>query len=51
VRAAAEAILGEREQAATRLAAAGVRVESVPARELAAAVVARYADVKARGEL
>jgi uncharacterized protein (DUF58 family) len=51
VRAAAEAILGEREQAATRLAAAGVRVESVPARELAAVVVARYADMKARGEL
>ncbi|HEX9242397.1 MAG TPA: DUF58 domain-containing protein [Anaeromyxobacter sp.] len=51
VRAAAEAILDEREQAAARLASAGVRVESVPARELAAAVVARYADVKARGEL
>jgi uncharacterized protein (DUF58 family) len=51
VRAAAEAILEEREQAAARLASAGVRVESVPARELAAAVVGRYADSKARGEL
>jgi uncharacterized protein (DUF58 family) len=50
-RAAAERILEEREAAVHRLAASGVRVESVPARELAAAVVARYADVKARGEL
>ena len=51
VRAAAESILEEREQAAARLLSAGVRVESVPARELAAAVVAGYAEVKARGEL
>ncbi len=51
MRAAAESILEEREAAVLRLAAAGVRVESVPARELAAAVVGRYADVKARGEL
>jgi uncharacterized protein (DUF58 family) len=51
VRAAAESILEEREQAASRLQATGVRVESVPARELAGAVVARYADAKARGEL
>ncbi len=51
VRAAAETILDEREQATRRLQASGVRVESVPARELAAAVVGRYADAKARGEL
>jgi uncharacterized protein (DUF58 family) len=51
VRAAAEAILEEREQATRRLQATGVRVESVPARALAAAVVGRYAEVKARGEL
>jgi uncharacterized protein (DUF58 family) len=51
VRAAAEAILDERDQATRRLEATGVRVESVPARGLVAAVVARYADVKARGEL
>jgi uncharacterized protein (DUF58 family) len=51
VRAAAESIMEEREQAAARLLSSGVRVESVPARGLAAAVVARYADVKARGEL
>jgi uncharacterized protein (DUF58 family) len=50
-RAAAETILDEREQAARRLQATGVRVESVPARALAAAVVGRYADAKARGEL
>ena len=50
-RAAAESILEERDQAARRLQATGVRVESVPARELAAAVVGRYADAKARGEL
>jgi uncharacterized protein (DUF58 family) len=51
VRVAAEAILEEREHAAARLAAAGVRVESVPARALTAAVVARYGEVKTRGEL
>jgi uncharacterized protein (DUF58 family) len=51
MRAAAEAILDEREQAARRLQATGVRVESVPARELAAAVVGRYAEAKARGAL
>jgi uncharacterized protein (DUF58 family) len=50
-RAAAERILEEREAAVHRLAATGVRVESVPARDLAAAVVARYARVKDRGEL
>jgi uncharacterized protein (DUF58 family) len=50
-RVAAERILAEREAAAARLAGAGVRVESVPARELAAAVVGRYLEVKARGEL
>ena len=50
-RLAAERILDEREAATARLAAAGVRVESVPARELAAAVVGRYLAVKARGEL
>lgn len=51
MRAAAERILEEREAAAHRLVAAGVRVESVPARDLAAAVVGRYSEVKARGEL
>ena len=51
LRVAAERILDEREAAARRLAAAGVRVESVAARELAAVLVGRYADVKARGEL
>src|SRR6266545_4199850 len=51
MRAAAEWILEEREAAVLRLAAAGVHIKSVPARELAAAVVGRYADVKARGEL
>jgi uncharacterized protein (DUF58 family) len=50
-RVAAERILDERDAAATRLAAAGVRVESVPARDLAATLVGRYAEVKARGEL
>jgi uncharacterized protein (DUF58 family) len=50
-RVAAERILAERETAAARLAAAGVRVESVPARDLAAAVVGGYLDVKARGAL
>jgi uncharacterized protein (DUF58 family) len=50
-RAAAETILDEREQAARRLQGSGVRVESVPARDLAAAVVGRYAEVKARGSL
>jgi uncharacterized protein (DUF58 family) len=51
MRAAAETILDEREQAARRLQGTGVRVESVPARELAAAVVGRYAEAKARGLL
>ena len=51
LRVAAERIMDEREAAAGRLAAAGVRVESVAARELAAVLVGRYADVKARGEL
>ncbi len=51
MRVAAERIMDEREAAAGRLAAAGVRVESVAARELAAVLVGRYADVKARGEL
>jgi uncharacterized protein (DUF58 family) len=50
-RAAAEDILDEREQATRRLQAAGVRVESVPARALVAAVVGRYAEAKGRGEL
>jgi uncharacterized protein (DUF58 family) len=51
VRAAAERIVVEREGAARRLAAAGVRVESVAARDLAAAVVGRYREVKERGDL
>jgi uncharacterized protein (DUF58 family) len=51
LRLAAERILDEREAATARLASAGVRVESVPARELVAAVVGRYLDVKGRGEL
>jgi uncharacterized protein (DUF58 family) len=51
LRVAAERILAEREAAALRLAASGVRVLSVGARELAAAVVARYREVKERGDL
>ena len=51
VRAAAERILDEREAAAHRLRAAGVAVASVPASALAAAVVARYLEVKRRGAL
>jgi uncharacterized protein (DUF58 family) len=51
LRVAAERILDEREVAARRLVGAGVRVESVGARELAAVLVGRYADLKARGEL
>jgi uncharacterized protein (DUF58 family) len=51
VRAAAERILAEREAAARRLAASGVRVLSVGARDLAAAVVGRYREVKERGDL
>jgi uncharacterized protein (DUF58 family) len=50
-RAAAERILAERELALAALAAAGVRVESAPARELVGAVVRRYLEVKRRGEL
>ncbi|HUL58178.1 MAG TPA: DUF58 domain-containing protein [Anaeromyxobacteraceae bacterium] len=50
-RVAAERILDERDAAARRLTAAGVRVESVPARDLAAAVLGRYREVKDRGEL
>jgi uncharacterized protein (DUF58 family) len=50
-RLAAERILAERELAAARLQAAGVRVLSVPARDLAAAAVAGYLDLKARGRL
>jgi uncharacterized protein (DUF58 family) len=50
-RAAAARILDEREAAAHRLAAAGVGVASVPAGALAAAVVGRYLEIKARGEL
>jgi uncharacterized protein (DUF58 family) len=51
VRVAAERILAEREAAALRLAASGVRVLSVGARDLAAAVVGRYREVKERGDL
>jgi len=50
-RVAAERILDERDAAANRLVAGGVAVASVPASDLAAAVVARYLDVKARGAL
>ncbi|HSN91816.1 MAG TPA: DUF58 domain-containing protein [Anaeromyxobacteraceae bacterium] len=51
VRVAAERILAEREAAARRLAASGVRVLSVAARDLAAAVLSRYREVKERGDL
>lgn len=51
VRAAAERISDERDLAAARLAAAGVAVTSVPSSGLAAAVVGRYLEVKARGTL
>jgi uncharacterized protein (DUF58 family) len=51
MRAAAERIGDERDAAAARLAAAGVAVTSVPASGLAAAVVGRYLEVKARGAL
>jgi uncharacterized protein (DUF58 family) len=50
-RVAAERLLEEREHAARRLAAAGLRVARVPARALAAAVLESYLSVKARGEL
>ncbi|MFT3916959.1 MAG: hypothetical protein QM704_23610 [Anaeromyxobacteraceae bacterium] len=50
-RLAAERILDEREAARSRLAAAGVRVVSVPARELAAAAVGGYLEAKATGAL
>lgn len=50
-RVAAERILSERELAAAALSAVGVRVESAPARDLVAAVVNRYLEVKRRGEL
>lgn len=51
MRAAAEIIVDERDQAARRLQGTGVQVESVTARALAAAVVGRYAQAKARGLL
>ncbi|HEY7724443.1 MAG TPA: DUF58 domain-containing protein [Anaeromyxobacteraceae bacterium] len=50
-RLAAERILAERERSVAHLAAAGVRVLSVPAAELRAAVVEGYLDVKRRGRL
>jgi uncharacterized protein (DUF58 family) len=50
-RVAAERILAERDAAAASLVAAGVRVESAPARGLVAAVTRRYLEVKRRGEL
>jgi uncharacterized protein (DUF58 family) len=50
-RSVAERIVEEREAAARRLAAAGVAVVTAPGSGLAAAVVARYAAVKARGDL
>jgi uncharacterized protein (DUF58 family) len=50
-RVAAQRILAERDAAVLRLAAAGVRVESCAAADLAAASVARYAEIKDRGEL
>jgi len=50
-RVAAERLLEEREQAARRLATLGLRVEQVPARALAGAVLEVYRSVKARGEL
>ncbi len=51
VRAVAERLSGERELAAARLHWAGVAVVDVPATGLAAAVVGRYLEVKARGAL
>lgn len=50
-RGAAERIIDERELAARRLGAAGVAVITASADGLAAAVVTRYAAVKARGAL
>ncbi len=50
-RAAAERIVEERDGAARRLAAAGVAVIAASAESLSAAVVTRYAAVKARGAL
>jgi uncharacterized protein (DUF58 family) len=50
-RVAAERLVEERDHAARRLAALGLRVEQVPARALAAAVLDAYLSVKARGEL
>ncbi len=50
-RVAAERILAERDLAAASLASVGVQVVSAPARDLVAAVVGRYLEVKRRGEL
>jgi uncharacterized protein (DUF58 family) len=51
MRVAAGRILAERDAAARRLAAAGVRVESCAAARLAGATVGRYVELKERGEL
>ncbi|MBK9517812.1 MAG: DUF58 domain-containing protein [Anaeromyxobacter sp.] len=51
VRAAAERLLDEQEATSARLVAAGIAVTRVAAAGLAAAVVERYLDVKARGAL
>ncbi len=50
-RVAAERILAERDLARRRLQGAGVRVESVAARDLVAAVVGGYLEIKAGGRL
>jgi uncharacterized protein (DUF58 family) len=51
IRSAAERILAERDAAALRLTAAGVRVESCAAADLAASVVGRYLEIKGTGAL
>jgi len=51
IRSAAERILAERDAAALRLAAAGVRVESCAAADLASSVVGRYLEIKGTGAL
>jgi uncharacterized protein (DUF58 family) len=49
--AAAEELVREREEALTRMRRAGVSVLDVPPSRMAAAVINRYLEIKARGEL
>jgi len=49
--AAAEELVRDREEALTRMRRAGVGVLDVPPSQMAAAVVNRYLEIKARGLL